>query len=298
MPSVAVTYTPYIVNQAGWIAWCQAVSGALDTIGLTKVADTGAVMAWTTQTKPAASGSQPFFEIRRLSNPQTGAPPVYIRLNYGTSSSSSSYPALTIQTGTGTDGAGNLTGAGSSVAAIHTFTNGENASRTLYASSDGDGFVLVHAVDSTTTIRGIVCVDRQRRSDGVAAPNSGWPNTGYMRFVSTTGAASVLFADPVANEANTVSKLPAITGRTLASNTPMVNASNEMTMWPILSPNRQGLYNCKMALVYCVADANVGTDMATPFLGATRTYRTLGDRFSSQDINNSSGATLAIWWSD
>lgn len=299
MPSVAVSYTPYLGTQAQWIAWCQAVSGALDTIGLTKVADTGAVASWTTQTKPATSGLQPFFEIRRLSAPQTGAPAVYMRFNYGTGASSSVYPGLTIQTGTGTDGAGNLTGPGSTIAATYvTANNGENATRVLYAASDGDGFILAHAVDSALAMRSYVAVDRQRRADGVAAPNSGWPNIGYMRAIVTTTTPTVVFVDPVSGDVLTVTKMPAVTGRTLATNTSMVNSANEMTMWPILSPNRQGLYNFKMALVYPVADANLGTDLVTNFLGANRTYRALGDRFSQQDANNSPGATIAMWWSD
>lgn len=298
MPNAAVSYVPYANTQAQYNAWAGAISAALDTIGLTRVADTGVIASWGAQTKPSI-GTQPHYEIRRLAAPQTGAPAVYIRLNYGISSSSASYPALAIATGTGTDGAGNLTGPGSTVAAVLCTPGlGEQVTRLFYASSDGDGFIMAHAIDSTALMRGYAIVDRQRRADGVAAPNSGWPNIGYMRAVATTTFPNVLFVDPVSGDLNTVTKLPAITGRTLATNTSMVNSVTEMTMWPVFSPNRQGLYMCKMALVYPAADANVTTDLVTSFLGASRTYRALGDRFINQDINGSAGATIAMWWSD
>lgn len=299
---VSAPITPTASTQAQWQAWANAISAALDSAGVPRVVEGGAVAsaaAWLSVTKPGVNTAGGF-ELRKLADPPSGGCPVYIRLVFGVGSLST-VPTLTIQTGTGTDGSGALTGPGSAVAAQGCFGSGTEATvRGLYVTYDGDGLVIVHAYDaSVTALRGLVVVDRQRNATGTAAPNSGWTNTGYMRLINSNSATTVLTADPVSGDVLTSTRTPAIAGRTLSAGQSMVSASGDLTLFPVLIPTRQGLYTSKMLLAYPSVDANVNTDITGQVhLGSARTYRALGGQFTNMDAALQSTVGAAIWWGD
>lgn len=297
MTNYTGTIVQRALNSTEFNNWGAAIDAALTGIGLTKVADTGAVVTWGAQTRPAAGNVGPF-EIWRLDTPTTGAPEVYLRLNYGVHYGNGGV-LLTCQIGTGSDGAGTLTGPGSAVGALTVInTSGDTATRNVWASSDGDGFTLACGYDSTTT-KFLLVIDRQRTAAGLAEPNAGWNPTGYMRIVYNPSAHNVQFVDVESGDAPTATtKWPAISGRTVSGVTSLINAGSEMTMWPVMIPGQQGLYWSKMLIAFPVNDANVGTDLAVDHLGATRTWRSLGATISGTDHLNNTGASCGIWWSD
>lgn len=296
---VTFTVTPYLSGDPAFVAWAGGISAALDSAGLARQADTGAVTSWGAQTRPTP-GTAPYFEIRKLATPATGACPVYIKFSYGTNNGSTVYPMLLVSTGTGTDGAGNLTGPGSGVAPISVVPAGaDNAPRTCYATYDGDGFVLSHSLEAAAT-RFLVVVDRQRRpADGVAAPYTGFPNTGYMRteYGASSGTASI-FVDSVTGAVSLQRAHPAVIPRTVTLTTTMVNAAGKTTFLPYIIATRQGTYFSKMLLACPIADTQTGMDMPISFLGATRTYRALGSLWGGTDALANPGMGCAFWWSD
>jgi len=79
----------------------------MSTIGLVQTSDTGQVN-WTTATKPG-SNTTTDYEIWRFNDSLQGTAPIFIKLFYGTGVSTS-YPAMKIQVGTGSNGSGTLTG--------------------------------------------------------------------------------------------------------------------------------------------------------------------------------------------
>lgn len=91
-------------------AWGSAISQALQAIGLVQTTDTGQIN-WATTTVTATTSSQTFgYEIYRFNDAFQSTRPVFIKVVYGTTDAGPAYPRLGFFVGTGTDGAGNLTG--------------------------------------------------------------------------------------------------------------------------------------------------------------------------------------------
>lgn len=122
------TQSPNIVLAATTPAqhynWIAAVSAALDTLGITRTADTGQInlVGQTTIALPTGEGASggnfynSTFEIRKLS--AVGFADIFIRIDYGiyynygnqgASAAEYFYPAMTITLGSATNGAGVLT---------------------------------------------------------------------------------------------------------------------------------------------------------------------------------------------
>lgn len=305
MPSpVATTVTPSAGATSTFNTWAQAVSSALTEAGVAIVPGVTGAVTFPVGTVPAAN-TAPHFEIRKLAAPQSGAPEVYIRLEYGRGGASG--PLLRVQVGTGVNtGTGALTGPGSEVAAANVLPTANSAdatSRTMWCTYDGDGFALVHAIESTN-FRAVLVVERQRRPDGVAAPNSGWPNIGFSRLINNNNH---LHVDPVAVApgASTpgisfaTTRIPAIVARTLIAGASMRNAALDSTVFPLFLPNRQGLYNSKMMVAIPSIDGPLNTTISVTHLGGvSRTYRCAGNGFTSYDHMVNAGVSFAIWWSD
>lgn len=284
-------------SDAAYNAWAGAISNALDSIGVTKVADTGAVASWGAVVRPT-SGTAPHFEIRKLDTPATGACPVYIRLNYGIGAAANSL-ILEVSTGTGTNGAGVLTGPGSEIAAVRvTPAATDFTARTCYATSDGDGFVLFCSLESAS-VRFLIAVDRQRRpADGVAAPYPGFPDTGYMRLTFGATSTTVVVDATPGGVASTMNRHPAMIPRTVSAATTMVNAAGQTTFIPYVIATRQGSYFAKMLLAVPLLDTQLGMDMPISYLGDTRTYRALGSTYVGVDVQANPGMACAFWWED
>ena len=93
-------------NDADFRAWSQEFHDILvGTMGLVQTADTGQVDL-STATRPS-TGAYAGFRIYRTND---GLTDLFIRIQFGTNTSSSTFPRMTVQVGTGTDGAGNLNG--------------------------------------------------------------------------------------------------------------------------------------------------------------------------------------------
>lgn len=103
-------------GDAGFRAWGSELSGQLGSVGttsgcLTQTADTGQIN-WVTVTRPGtltAGG----YEIWQLTDSLGVSSPVYLKVEYGTGSVATA-PAVWVTVGSGTNGAGTLTGSVSS----------------------------------------------------------------------------------------------------------------------------------------------------------------------------------------
>lgn len=100
-----------VISHAGtaqFRAWGLELSNMLTTIGFIKSADTDQI-DWETVTKPAV-GVSGGYEIRYMNDSLHGTAPIYCKLEYGTDAGSAAYPAMWITIGTGSSGAGAITG--------------------------------------------------------------------------------------------------------------------------------------------------------------------------------------------
>lgn len=296
MTSAASTVVPLANSTATFNAWGQAVSNILTAGGVTLVGGVTGAVSWPVGSAPTA-GTAPHFEIRKLDDPETGAPAVYMRFEYGRNNSTG--PLLRIVVGTGVNtGTGVLTGPGSAVAAANilpqTANAGDSGTRTMWCACDGDGMILMHALESTNH-RAVLVVDRQRRADGVAAPNSGWPDIGFSRLINNNNH---LHVDPVTGLTFATIRIPSITNRTFFTSTSMQNGSGDTTVFPLFLSNPQGLYNSKMMVTMTQVDGPASSFITVDHLDATRTYRCAGNYFNGYDGVLNAGATFAMWWSD
>ena len=97
----------YYQTDADFRAWGLAMSDAMTAVDLTKTADSGQI-DWATVSKASAS-SVAGYEIRYLDDSLHGTCPIYVKIEWGTGSSTSR-PLMFLTAGTGSDGSGNITG--------------------------------------------------------------------------------------------------------------------------------------------------------------------------------------------
>lgn len=96
-------------NDAQFRLWGSTVSSHMAAVGLVQSADSGQIN-WTTVTRPALVNTMAGYEIWKLQDSLFAVAPIYMKLEYGTASSTVNTPAMVASVGTGTDGSGNLTG--------------------------------------------------------------------------------------------------------------------------------------------------------------------------------------------
>lgn len=157
-------------SDAGFRTWGAELQTKFLAAGLVQTADTGQIN-WSTVTRPATS-TDAGYEIYYLNDSLFATAPIYLKIFYGTGQSLvANYAGLRVQIGTGTNGAGALTGTTSTAQAVVTLTQADiNASfqsflcvtagfvglvwkkgsnGTLYAAG---GFVICRSVDSSGAI--------------------------------------------------------------------------------------------------------------------------------------------------
>jgi hypothetical protein len=144
-------------SDASFRAWGKFISDSLTLFGIPKTADTGQI-DWGTVTTPAAANTSQGYEIRYLND---GLTPVYLKIEFG-SYSAAATPSLWLTIGTGSDGAGNLTGAGARVQlmAMSNITTAYNC----YASGAPNRFSLHMWQGSNYPL--ILVFDRSHAADG------------------------------------------------------------------------------------------------------------------------------------
>lgn len=99
-------------SDAGFRAWGSELSGQIGSVGtistcLTQTADTGQIN-WASVARPGTNTAGGY-EIWQLTDSLGVSSPVYLKVEYGTGSSSA-IPMVWVTTGTGTNGSGTLTG--------------------------------------------------------------------------------------------------------------------------------------------------------------------------------------------
>jgi hypothetical protein len=100
--------TPTNSSDANFRAWGSAVSAKLASMGLVQTSDTGQIN-WATVLAPLATNTVQGYEIWRFNDTLQATAPVYFKLEYG-SSTAAANPGLWFQIGSGSNGAGTLTG--------------------------------------------------------------------------------------------------------------------------------------------------------------------------------------------
>jgi hypothetical protein len=129
MTTVAFTTVLQHSTDADFRAWGSEFRTQLAATGLVRTADTGQI-DWTTVVRPAAN-TDAGYEIWRFNDTQQATAPIYIKFFFGTNASTTA-PRVRIQIGTGSNGAGTLTGLTNSAVTMN--LNNPPPAATLYPS--------------------------------------------------------------------------------------------------------------------------------------------------------------------
>lgn len=146
--------------------WGEELHDELVAAGLVQTADTGQI-DWGTVTR-ASINSDAGYEIWRFDDTLQATAPIFIKLMYGTGSNASA-PRLRLQVGTGTDGAGTLTGVVSSIhSADSSTTNNSDTTAPSYLCVAEGFFGLCHKPEINNQIwyQSIFTVERTTDTDG------------------------------------------------------------------------------------------------------------------------------------
>src|SRR6186997_665737 len=95
-------------SDANFRVWGAYISSKLLAGGMVQTADTGQIN-WTTVLTPTGINTYAGYEIWRFADALQASAPVYFKIEYGEGSNVDG-PAVRVKFGTGSDGAGNLTG--------------------------------------------------------------------------------------------------------------------------------------------------------------------------------------------
>jgi len=154
-------------TDANFRAWGSGIAGLLTTGGFwTKAGDSGQVN-WTTVTSPAANGLGGW-EMYVSNDALSTSFPVYMKVMYYNNGSSTKAPRLDIQFGTGTNGAGTLTGNVSGVISDTTGTLAGTGATTYpwYASGGPGYFAILGWLSGSTSMSFCLVIERSLDATG------------------------------------------------------------------------------------------------------------------------------------
>jgi hypothetical protein len=180
----------YFSSNADFQAWVAGIHAQLSAVGLVNTADTGQINP-ATVLAPGAWNTIQGYEIWRFNDALQSTAPVFLKIEYGSQSNFSSSgqfaPGLAFTVGTGTNGAGTLTGL-VGVRRVVGFGTLRTAGLTLpsYCCSDGSGLVLVNGYDASSLSCVLAWVmDRTRDGAGTATGD------GIYTFADYTASSQV-----------------------------------------------------------------------------------------------------------
>lgn len=307
MPTVTKSFPAWFSNTTDFRIWGQNIASLFTGAGLVKTADTGQI-DWTTVSMPASVNSNAGYEIYRFDDTLQATVPIFIKITYGMGNNGQTI-RLILEVGSGTNGSGTITGVGAgqsfTIPTASSTPFGNNVSH--WASSDGSGFVFVHALDFyqgsglAPQNRYVFVVDRNRNADGTPSASglsvlgkSG--STGFTHHihdrVNTTfldaGTGCSLYPTPTG-------LLPATTG--LPNSITQENGEVLTSPYFALIPGT-GLFRLKMLVSISAAELGAMANVSILHLGANRTFRSLGQFQTLADSTNSALVSAMVWVSD
>jgi hypothetical protein len=199
-------------SDANFRAWGSYIAARFLAVGLVQTADTGQIN-WATVTAPAGASTNQGYEIWRFADALQSTAPVYFKVFYGSEASSANNPRMQFIFGTGSDGAGNLSGtlsttmsvgASASAGAGSIFGSGSTnrfVLSTLYVTASAFWFMFERTRDANGDVTsegvwfagkpninsGSCGVGFWNRSTGMVGPAWAVNNTVCAMFPDTTG---------------------------------------------------------------------------------------------------------------
>lgn len=270
--------------------WGSALSAAFLAVGLTQTADTGQIN-WTTVTRPGTNTAAGY-EIYTFSDTLNATKPVYMKIEYGTTANTS-MPGMWATVGTGSNGAGTITGTVSARQQLSTNANiGSTVTSypTYVCYKDGHfAFALKVGSANTTQAHAIMCVTRTSDSAGA---DSGDGIAFYYGITRTSALSQqpISFLTSTAYTAHTQYSLRvgAVTSSSFGGSNFQVY--KHFTITPQCTP----LIGIASVLT---AELGAGATFSLALVGATaRTYLGLNTAQTGMSADSSTAMGMAILW--
>lgn len=155
----------YHSTDAEFRAWAAEISAALSDVGMIKTSDTGQI-DFSTAIRPVVSAAAGY-EIWRFNDSLQSTAPIFIKIEYG--SNNTTTPKIWITVGTGSDGAGVITGATVARAELFYYSGFSPGSYPSYVCA-ADGFlgvaIKIGASGTYGTGLGFFCIARSHDYSG------------------------------------------------------------------------------------------------------------------------------------
>lgn len=275
-------------SDATFRAWGSELAIKLAAAGLVQTADTGQIN-WTTVTRPGVN-TDGGYEIWRMNDTQQGAAPVYFRIGYGTYFSAN-IPRILITVGTGTDGAGTITGTALASAQLVTNWSTPNSGswQSYLCVTDGAfWFAWKRGATASNNFQGSFFFSRSVDADGVPTDlgcSIKWqaPAFQFLRFAAS--AATYTVKTVATNFPCVVPGYP---------NNSLVGSDNQAYLhWMAIPHVLPVLFECTVIST----EATAGSTFAATLVGSTsHTYISLvGAGFAEPTANTALYAVAAIW---
>lgn len=264
-------------NDTEFRAWGSEINSYLSAVGFVQTADTGQIN-WTTATRPAVN-TVAGYEVWRFSDSLQATAPIFFLLEYGTAAVST-YPIMYMTVGTGSDGAGALTGIQSARRALSSSGGTSAGSYNCYAChAEGCGFLAFLDGESGSRYRVFFAIARTWDTSGdetehgavfIAhhAGSSSATNQYQQPLRFASPAAARLGAGGAATDAGNIFSLPGTDTNT------SVGGDTQATVCIADFPEFKVCGGLGVAML---SELSVGSTASITFVGATaRTYIQLG----------------------
>jgi len=246
-------------TDAQFRGWGKGISDSLQAVGIVKTADSGQI-DWATVAAPTAINTRMGYEIYRFNDTLQSTAPVFIKLSFG-SGSTSSNPSLWISVGTGSNGSGTLTG--EILPEQQNYTGATVTATTHYVSGSSNRFVIaIQGTSSSAQI--ILTVERTHNSSGSDT------SSGIMVNRIATSVDSqhyLLFSD---SSVVTVPQISCLTPVGLSG-----AKSPDINLYPVrfFTPGEGPVSNCLVG--YISGDFPANSSYTVSICGIDRTFRTM-----------------------
>lgn len=259
---------------------------ALVAVGLVQTADTGQVVP-ETLTKPA-SGQSAGYHIFRFNDAKQATAPVFIKVEYIVGGAGD-FIALRIQVGTGTNGAGTLTGQLSTQTLLNVTGIG-NLSGAHNSDFSGDGSRIAFVLFRNHGNSGCywVCIERGKTADGAdnddiyffCGVTYSTTSNQFSQCIPRTGAIP-------AQDARILTLMP------IAQPTGLRGA--DLHVYPIYTHLQKILPPPTGAMLYFNPDLLQDTQITPSVYGVTRTYKAVGGNLHTV-ANGVATSRILIRW--
>jgi hypothetical protein len=202
-------------TDAEFRTWVAAIIDQLTDIGLTQTSDTGQIDT-ATVAKPAGVATIQGYAVFRFNDSLQGTAPIYLKFEFGSGAASAALPIMWLTTGSGTDGAGTITGTTYRARTNISFTTATSTAWPANACYNATyGIFWANWLNAQSSTGGVVvCVMRG------CDPDTGIPNAEGVATACASGTASWRWWDIALAVAETSPSL-AILPYSVASSEPL-----------------------------------------------------------------------------